>query len=288
MLAMGNVSHTLIVCPTNHVGECCSLKGPCTSRWSDLPLDPGTYSWLPDACSSQKLTVRIEVRGISVQTGCLIFAEDGVFVNYVDADGSTPDLEGAILPLGKDGSFTLVPDAIPSEVSFLFFVAMVQKGSFVESPRCRCHIVNASGESLASFEKTSLGDGNAMVMFALIRAHDPKWRCEAVGRVYHLYPGTVPMRALGRHLENMAATQASEDLQAAQQQAKAPLAEASTPRCHFFAEGDEAQDTIHQILEQDALFESGAVNGMNGKRSRTAGGLTPSFPKVGSPRDRPL
>jgi len=115
-----------------------------------------------------------------------------------------------------------------------------------------------------------------MVMFALIRAHDPKWRCEAVGKVYHLYPGTVPMRALGRQLENMAAPQASEDLQASPQ-VKVPVAPAFSPRCHFYAEGDEAQDAIHQIREQDAIYQSGVGNG---KQSRTAGGLTPSFPNV--------
>lgn len=275
---MGHFQSTLVVCPTNHVGECCSLQAPCTSKWHDMPLETGTFSWLPDTCTSQKLTVRLEVRGIAVQAGCLIFSEEGAFINYVDATGSTPDLEDAILPLGTDGSFSLVPDAIPEEVNYLFFVAMVQPGtSFVESPRCRCHILDPTGESLASFEKSSLGDGNAMVMFALLRAHHPKWRCEAVGRVYHLYPGTVPMRALGRHLERLASMTSQEHgLKSVAQQAKL-LSPSSSPRCNFFSEGDLAQDALQQIVDQDAFYET---TGHPTKRHRTAAGLTPSFQKV--------
>jgi len=285
---MGNITDTFAVCHCEQRN--CEVRQPCTC--DQQSLDPGSYVWIRDEWIYKQLSVQIEVRSITVSTGCLLFAEDGTFISSVNQDIS--EFSDCIeAQAGSNSAYTLRLYRVPPQAHFLFFVVLPQRGTFIESHGSCITVVvpKIDGtqrgklqsesvipeETICRFQKTHLGDGNAMVMLALIRTNDPKWRVEAVGKVYHHFGGMFPLDALGVHLENMSISNGpiipGGNSTSFPVSANPKLPDALRPAhshvrhsydCAVFQEGDQYMDICHHLSEQDAVINSFAGEGRIG------------------------
>lgn len=266
---------TLAVCPVSDTGPACSVRAPCVCGEGGA-LDEGSFVWLTEVVYlNRRWTIQIDISDVPVSTGCLFFSEHCAFLSSVSWNGTTPDPSGCVEPGNAENSYTLALDSAPPDVHFFFFVALVQPGSFVEAQRSQISVVDSAGKQLCSFERNGLGDGNAMVMLAVVRSQIPQWRAEAVGRVYHLFGNREPLGALGRHLETLAnaSPRGGRSREPGLEQGKRhafPVSQhpalpssrgASAKRgdwsgsngCSVFFEGDQHLELIHELTEQDAI-----------------------------------
>jgi len=198
------VADTLAVCPVSDAGPACAVRAPCVCG-EESTLNEGAFVWLTEVVYlNRRWIIQLDISDVPVSTGCLLFSENCAFLRSVNGNGSTPDQSGCVETGSAEGSYTITLECAPPDVHFLFFVAIVQPGTFVKARMSRVSVTDSAGKRLCAFERSSLGDGNALVMLAVVRSQIPQWRAEAVGRVYHLFPCREPLGALGRHLETLA------------------------------------------------------------------------------------
>lgn len=212
---MGNITDSIQMCPPHHSANICSVRQACAAGCEPSATSASIF---PDHCTSQTLVVEIDIPGVKVESGCLFFSEDGLLLNVVDDSVLTMEQNGCV-ESRTDGCFTLLLDCVPHSVHFLFFVACTLRNKFMDGSRSRVSVLASDGECLFSQSKSAHGDGNAMVIFAVVRDNPAgsgksRWRAEAVARTYHIFSGKEPLVTIGRHLESLAT-------------AKAPLGSAS-------------------------------------------------------------